>query len=381
MNLMKKQKWAVVSLCINPLTVLSLLSSALGNAAGQTIPEIQAIIRKEMDAKHIPAMAVAIIREGKIIHLSADGYRDLENHLPANIDTPFHISSVSKSVINLAVFQLVEAGRIDPQSDINAYLPFPIVNPHFPSEKITVQDVLNHRAGIKDDEKFFDPFWNHPQGDPKIELADFIKDYLYVEGKFYNPGHFADGANHKSFEYSNTGYALLGLMIEHLSGVSLEEYSRANIFKPLGMKNSSWFLRFLDLGSVAKTYASDGSGGLTFKGHNGYPDYPAGQLRTSISDFAKLIGGYLNAKDTPFILKFSTIDRITPIPQIAHNGFTTWFMISKNSHTYYANEGGDIGVHAQILMDVRKRNAIAVFINSEADLDDILNSIENIVFK
>jgi CubicO group peptidase (beta-lactamase class C family) len=343
--------------------------------------KINAIIRKEMDAKNIPAMAVAVIREGSIIHLSAGGYRDLENRLTVDIYTPFHISSVAKSVINLAVFQLVEADRIDLQSDINGYLPFPIANPHFPLEKITIQDVLNHRAGIKDDSEIYEPFWNHPQGDPKIELSDFLKDYLHVRGKFYSPNHFADGVNHKSFEYSNTGYALLGLIIEHVSGVSLEEYSQTNIFKPLGMKNSSWFLRGLDPELVVKTYVSDGSGGFTFRGHNGYPDYPAGQLRTSISDFATLISGFLNAKDTPFILKPSTIDRIAPIPQIAHNGFYTWFMISKSSHTYYANEGGDIGVHTHVIMDVRKRNAIVIFINSEADLDNILNSIENEVFK
>lgn len=350
-------------------------------STSQVNKKIHALIQKEMDAKLIPAMAVAVIREGKIIHLSADGARDLDNRLAATIDTPFHISSISKSVINLAVFQLVEADRIDLQSDINAYLPFPIANPHFPAEKITVRDVLNHRAGIKDDSEIYAPFWNHPQGDPKIELSDFLKNYLHIEGEFYSPKHFADGVNHKSFEYSNTGYALLGLIIEHLSGASLEAYSQANLFKPLGMKNTSWFLRHLDPGSAAKTYVSNGSGGFVFKGHNGYPDYPAGQLRTSISDFAQLMSGYLNAKDTPFILKPSTIDRITPIPQIAHSGFYTWFMISKNAHTYYANEGGDTGVHTQVILDIRRRNAIVVFINSEADLDPIMNSIERVVFK
>ncbi len=342
--------------------------------------QIHELIKNEMDARHIPAIAVAVIRDGAMIHLSADGFRDLENKLPASVHTPFHISSISKSVVNLAVFQLVENGTIDLEGDISSYLPFTVVNPNFPAEKISVRDVLNHRAGIKDDAGFYDQFWGNPQGDPKIGLADFLYDYLYPLGKSYCPEHFSNAVDHKNFDYSNTGYAVLGLMIEHVTGIDFEDYCQANLFKPLGLRNTSWYLRNLDIDSVAKTYASDAAGSLVFKGHNGYPDYPAGQLRTSISDFAKLIEGYLNAKDTPYILKFPTLRTITPIPQIAHTGFYTWFLISKNANTYYANEGGDTGVHTQVIMDVRKRNAVALFINRETDLDGIMNGIEDAAF-
>lgn len=106
-------------------------------------------------------------------------------------------------------------------------------------------------------------------------MGPFLRDYLNVDGNLYTEEHFESKSSHKSFSYSNTGVALLGLIVETVSGMKYEAFCQAKIFKPLGMSNTSWFLRSLDSTLVAKTYVKD-SLGLTFKGHNGYPDYPAG---------------------------------------------------------------------------------------------------------
>ena len=92
----------------------------------------------------------------------------------------------------------------------------------------------------------------------------------------------------------------MGVIVENVSEMKYEEFCQTNIFKPSGMANTSWFLRNLDSTLVAKTYVKD-SLGLTFKGHNGYPDYPGGQLRTSISDFSNLIVAYLNSENNKFV--------------------------------------------------------------------------------
>ena len=252
--------------------------------------------------------------------------------------------------------------------------------PHVPKDKIVIHELLNHRSGIRDDFEIYGPHWSTPKGDPKIKLDAFLKDYLNKEGALYGPKNFAGGPDNKDEVYSNTGYALLGLIIEQVSGVSLEAFSKSNIFKPLGMKNTSWFLGHLDETQVAKTYAFDDSGGYVFKGHNGYPDYPAGQLRTSISDFTRLIAGYLNAGEGSFVLKHETTRKITPDPGIARGGFYTWFLEPMNSHLYYAHGGGDIGTRAIVLMDVAKRNAIILVSNSEIKVMDLLKAIEEEVF-
>ncbi len=347
---------------------------------GQALAEVDMLIKKELESDRVPALAVVVIDSGRVVHLSANGFSKLEEGEKATITTPFHIASVSKTVTNLAVFKLVEAGSIDLNTDINHYLPFEIISPYYPEDMITVRDLLNHRSGIKDDFKIYGPHWNEPKGDPKIGLEDFLEDYLAANGDLYKDNHFEKDTTYKSFAYSNTGVALLGLIVEHVSGTSYEAFCQKHIFKPLGMTQTSWFLKNLDRQQVAQTYVYEDSVGLAFKGHNGYPDYPAGQLRTSISDFSKLMVGYLNSDNSKFVLSNKTTSKITPSPQIAHNGYYTWFVRAVNNHLYYSHGGGDTGVRTVAIIDVNNKNGIAIFCNAQHDLSPLLRAIENHVF-
>lgn len=357
----------------NSSILLVLLS---GFCFGQSLPEIDLLIKTELKSDNIAALAVAVIDSGSAVHLSANGFRDLEKRIKASVNTPFHIASVSKTVTNLAVFKLIESEKLDLNIDINTYLPFEVKNPHYPNDIITIKELLNHRSGIKDDYKIYESHWNEPKGDPKLELGPFLRDYLNVDGKLYTKEHFEDDSSYKSFSYSNTGVALLGLIVETVSGMSYEEFCQINIFKPIGMANTSWFLRNLDATLVAKTYVNQDSLGLIFKGHNGYPDYPGGQLRTSISDFSNLLVTYLNSENKKFILDKKTTSKITPAPQISQDGYYTWFLTAINDHLYYTHGGGDTGVRTIVIMDVIEKRAIVIFANSEYDNTDLYKRIE-----
>jgi CubicO group peptidase (beta-lactamase class C family) len=359
---------------IQPIIILFFISSI--NFA-QTLPKIDSIISKELESDKVAALAVAIIASGKIVHISAKGFSDLERKNHATIHTPFHVASISKTVTNLAIFKLVESAKIDVDTDINNYLPFQVTNPYYPNTIITVGNLLNHRSGIKDDSKIYGPFWNNPKGDPTIELAVFLKDYLTVGGKYYKQDHFESNQDHNSFLYSNTGVALLGLIVEHVSGMSYEVFCQENIFKPIGMINTSWFLKNLDTSKVAKTYVYKDATGLTFRGHNGYPDYPGGQLRTSINDFSKLWEAYLNSENGEFILTSTTTNKITPNPKTSQEGFYTWFLTALSGNLYYSHNGGDTGARTTILLDVYNKNGIIIFANTEIKLNSIVRRIEN----
>ena len=343
---------------------------------GQSIPKVEALIEKELQSNQVPAIAVAVIDSGKVAHLTTNGFKDWGRKLKADNNTSFHIASVSKTVTNLAIFKLVETGKIDLKTDINEYLPFSVKNPHYPNDIITVGELLNHRSGIRDNYEIYSPLWSTPNGDPKTELKDFLKDYLNEDGKLYQKEHFGSDPDFKSFNYANTGVALLGLIVENITNLSFEAYCQKEIFKPLGMENTSWFLKNLNSEQVAKTYINKDSTGLKFKGHNGYPDYPAGQLRTSVSDFSKLLAGYLNSDNSKFILTKETISRITPTPYLTQNGYFTWFLSAINNNLYYSHEGGDTGVRTVVILDVRKKNAIAIFANAEYKLGSLLRGIE-----
>lgn len=333
-----------------------------------------------MKSDNVAALAVAVIDSGKVVHLSANGFRDIKNKIQASINTPFHIASVSKTVTNLAIFKLVESGKIDLNTDINEYLPFEVKNPHYSNDIISIRELLNHRSGIKDDYAIYKSHWNEPKGDPKLELGTFLKDYLNIKGKLYTKDHFESDSNYKSFSYSNTGVALLGFIVEAVSGMKYEEFCQTYIFRPTGMRNTSWFLRNLDSSLVAKTYAKQDSLGLIFKGHNGYPDYPGGQLRTSITDYSNLIVAYLNSENNKFILDKKTTSKITPSPQISQEGYYTWFLTAINNHLYYTHGGGDTGVRTIVIMDVSNKRAIIIFANSEYDNENLYKSIEMVLW-
>ncbi len=184
------------------------------------------------------------------------------------------------------------------------------------------------------------------------------------------------------FRTLNTGVALLGLIVETVAKVSFEEFCQQNIFEPMSMENTSWFLKNLDSSMVAKTYVHKNASGLSFtsgfqfKGHNGYPDYPAGQLRTSIADFSVLLVGYSNSENSTFILRKETTNQITPVPQISQEGYYTWFLKSMGDHLYYSHGGGDTGVRTVAILDVNSKNGIAIFANAAYDLESLLSEIE-----
>ena len=347
----------------------------------QTLPEIDTLIMGKMDSSLVPALAVGIIKEGKLVHLSANGYKDFAAKVPVDTNSAFHIASISKTVLCMAVFKLAETGTISIDGNINDYLPFRVTNPHHPEDVITVKDLLNHRSGIRDNYELYGPYWNEPKGDPDYELEVFLKDYLTPEGKLYRKSHYGIGDYRHEFKYCNTAYALLGLVIQHVSGQSLESYCQTQIFQPMGMNNTSWFLKHLDSTQVVKTYTYSIKKGFEFNGHNGYPDYPAGQLRTSISDYTRLLLGFLNAETKPFVLSPKSVIQITPFPTIAHNGFYTWYLIADQDNLYYTHSGGDIGVKAVVFMDVQRKNALVLFLNGEMFWGDLADRIMGSLFK
>jgi CubicO group peptidase (beta-lactamase class C family) len=215
-------------------------------------------------------------------------------------------------------------------------------------------------------------FWTF-EGDSKLDMTEFLRNYLTTSGTLYHKNRF----DTTSYRYSNVGYALLALIVEHTSGQSFEEFCREKIFSPLMMNHTSWFLSNLNVLEVAKTYPDN----KKFKGSMGFPFYPSGQLRTSISDYTNFIKGYLS-NDSTFILSSKTRHLITPKPDDHKNKYYTWELDSTfDGHTYYRHDGGLPGVRAYVLMDVTDRNGVVVFANSETDMSEVIAFIDKKIFR
>jgi D-alanyl-D-alanine carboxypeptidase len=168
------------------------------------------------------------------------------NQKPISVDQPFHIASVGKMFTGVLIFQLIQAGKFTLQDKVHKYLSKEILDGLFVyngkdySEEVTIEQLLSHTSGIADYEKkeanslmltlLKEPehFWT------PLEILEYTRKNQKAVGK-----------PNEKFYYSDTGYILLGLLIEKITGKSFEENLSNQIFKPLGMSNTYLHLRSL----------------------------------------------------------------------------------------------------------------------------------------
>jgi CubicO group peptidase (beta-lactamase class C family) len=141
-------------------------------------------------------------------------------------DTPFLIASLSKSITALGIMQLVEEGKINLDAPVQTYLPWFRVADEEVSSKITVRHLLHQTSGFDERESYVRNL-NTDSSDDALEKS--IRSLNTAELNF-TPG--------EAFEYTNTNYDILGLLIQTVSGQSYEEYIEEKIFAPLDMDQS-----------------------------------------------------------------------------------------------------------------------------------------------
>ncbi len=162
--------------------------------------------------------------KGEIVSKGAMGFRDPGDTLPITEDTIFQLASVSKTFTGAATLLVMRQGKLGLNDRITKY--FPELTAY---EGVTIRHLLNHTSGIPDyfdDADWFIRIWQEEQRIPgNDEIVRFLRE---TKAKPY----FAPG---EGLHYSNTGYNLLALLVERLSGVPYEEFLQRNIFEPAGM--------------------------------------------------------------------------------------------------------------------------------------------------
>jgi N-acyl-D-amino-acid deacylase len=185
----------------------------------------------------IPGGAVAVLRDGKLIYARGFGYADVENKTPVQPDALFRIASVSKPITGVAIMKLAEEGKLtldDRAAPFIAHL-IPAQGATVDSrwEQVTIRQLLNHMGGWDRDKPNggFDPMFRPAiaaaaVNAPAPASAETIIRYMKGMPFDFNPG--------EKHVYSNFGYAILGRVIERLSGMPYEEYVRARVLQPVG---------------------------------------------------------------------------------------------------------------------------------------------------
>ncbi|MFN5011834.1 MAG: serine hydrolase domain-containing protein [Gammaproteobacteria bacterium] len=271
-----------------------------------------------MASEHIPGLAVAVLRGPRLMWSRGYGWADLERRLPMTPDTIQNIGSVSKTFTATAAMQLIDAGRLGLDDDINRHLGFEVVHPGFRSQPITVRHLLTHQSAIADGPAYANAY---ACGDPQMSLEEWLRAYLLPGGRFHDARNFHGWAPGKGFYYANVPYGVLGHLVERISGLPFAEYCRRRIFMPLGMGETSWYLRDIDTARHAIPYSWVSGGavrgpvwggvppsvvgdpGAATRIDGGYaanclynhPNFPDGFLRSSVHQLARYARAYLDA--------------------------------------------------------------------------------------
>jgi CubicO group peptidase (beta-lactamase class C family) len=250
-----------------------------------------------------PGCAVLIARKGEVIYRKAFGMANLELNVPMVPENVFRIASLTKQFTAVAILQLHEKGLLNIEDDIKKYIP------DFPSpEKITIANLASHTSGIKNIYEAIVPKGITRMSSTPAELVELIKSF---------PSDFKPGS---SYHYSNSGYILLGYIIEKASGKSYEQYISDNIFKPLKMDRAYYDHLITIVPGRASGYAVSNN---EFTNTNfldqSFP-YAAGALMMSVDDMYKWNKGLY----TYTIIKKETLEK----------AFTPFTLTDGNKSTY-----------------------------------------------
>jgi CubicO group peptidase (beta-lactamase class C family) len=260
----------------------------------------QTDLAPELAKLNVPGLAAGIIKNGKLACTAAAGFANIEEQRPATADTLFLLASTSKTVTATAVMQLVDDGAIALDDAISTHLPFQVVVPKCPTGQITIRHLLTHTSSIKDSDILNCPgtcaygstFASTVTrgADSPIPLGSFVESYLQPNGTYYSStANFEAGCPGTINDYSNMGVTLAGFLAEHVGGAPLEQLTHDRIFTPLGMTETSWRLSDIDPDHLAMPYDWSQAAGFTPYGQFGEPDWPDGDLRSSVSELSRFL--------------------------------------------------------------------------------------------
>jgi CubicO group peptidase (beta-lactamase class C family) len=239
-------------------------------------------LASQMKALGVPAVSIAAIRNGAIDWARAYGVSSIQGE-PVSTETLFGAASISKPVAALGVLKLVEAGRIDLDTNVNQYLKrWKIPDNEFTAkQKVTVRELLNHTSGIgTHNGDIYDPSTPIPT---LLQLLDGEKPARTAPVR-------VEAIPGTEFAYSNGGYLVLTLLVEDVTGESFAEYMKRTVLDQIGMKHST-FDAPLPLewqAHAATAYGADGKWAVP-PSKFVEPNLAAGGLWTTPTDLARLL--------------------------------------------------------------------------------------------
>lgn len=282
--------------------------------------KIDNLIKGEMAARKIPGMQLGIIKNDEIIYINDYGEATRENN------KPYIIASVSKTFTALAIRQLINQGKLNDYDKVIKYLPWFTTLNKTQSDKISINDLIEHKSGFSTYEGIDDYEVNEDFDD----LENYVHNLKDVELKPPN-----------TYEYSDVNYNILGLIIEKVSGESYGNYINEHIFKPLDMNNSYVLNKEDAYKIVGQGYEILFDTAIKSNSEFNNSSVPSGFLASTAYDMCKYMVTYLNGEGligkeyNKDVVKFNQYwQEKDDIDFIYHSGFVNNFNSDMSIYPY-----------------------------------------------
>ena len=327
------------------------------------------LIDKWMSGQHdfdrLPGISIAIVKDQNIIWSKGYGFADLEKKIPMDPGSICSICSISKLFTSIAIMQLVEQGRVRLDDSIKAVLPsFNLVQQYPESGPITIRSLLSHSSGLPRESDY--PYWSAP--DFNFPTEKQVKEKLGSQKTLYPASTY--------FQYSNLGMTILGEVVEHISGITYEQYVEENILQPLRLADTHPFLPEKLWGTKMAT----GYNSLHRDGHRDKMPFfqakgiaPAAGFSSNAEDLARFASWQfrLLTNGGKEIIKASTLRDMQRVQFLDPDWKTAYGLgfavLNVNGNTFVGHGGSCPGYLTSLLMDNKEKLAIIIMINAQGE--------------
>ena len=320
-----------------------------GVARGEIASDLDAISSSYYPANE-PGAAVLVMKDGEVLLRKGYGLADLEQGIPIEPDMVFRIGSVTKQFTAAAILLLEEEGKLSVEDDLRKHLPdFPDLS--IGERVITIEHLLTHTSGIRSYTDMPD-FGRRMREDMSVEeIIALFRD----EPLGFDPG--------EKYAYNNSGYVLLGAIVEKVSGKTYEAYLREKIFEPLGMSQTYY-------GSASRIIPKRAQGYDTVNAEFENAEflsmtipYAAGSLLSTVDDLAK----WDRALYGTGLLSQASLDKwwkpfLLANGESIHYGYG-WSISSYEGHRVVGHGGGINGFTCHLLRVPEDRVFVTVLTN------------------
>jgi CubicO group peptidase (beta-lactamase class C family) len=318
---------------------------------------LDSIVAAEAIDRGVPGLAVAVVADGEVAFQRAYGYADRSTGRVATAATPFNIASVTKPFTSAVVMQLVEEGKVRLEDRVKTHLAW------LPAryEALTVYQLLTHTSGIARDlrlDNFDDP--DEATYRARLDTAS------------------ASASAGERFEYSNTGYTVLGWLVEAVEGEPLARVLERRIFEPLGMRHARYRAPLSADALRARPHAMTEEGAAAEEYITG--GFASGGMSMSVADAAAFglalqEGRFLSPSSAESVWRPASLGdgaqvERTMFGEPASYGFG-WFLTEYGGRTMYTHGGGIEGYSANLYHFPDDRLTIVVLANIKGRDDGV----------